>query len=155
MATIDVKVSQLSDQSNNPLIGDRQSNVADPASTLTATLTAPAPAALSAAAAAAVTIAYGTDDPSTTTDGEINIADGDATALVTTEVHIAIEELVAAIAVIVTLVNELRTDHATSKTLQDELIVDHATFITDITQNRTGLEAVLDVLEEHGLMAAS
>jgi hypothetical protein len=78
MAAITKANSQLADSSDNPLIGLRQSNVADAA----------------AATAGALAIAYATDDPGVTVDGTINIADGDA-ALVVLEVLTAIEELVA------------------------------------------------------------
>ncbi len=124
--------SQLADATGDPFIGQKQGNVADVTASTTATL--------SAAAATAVTIAYGTDDPGITTDGEINIADGDS-GLVELEVEKAIEELMSPINELVTLANELRTDHAT--------------LLTDLANIRTTLNAALDVLEEHGLMTAS
>ena len=62
--------SKLADTSGLPQIGDRGAAVAD------------------------IAIAYATDDPGITVDGTINIADGDAT-LVTAEMMIAIEELMA------------------------------------------------------------
>jgi len=78
MTAIVAKNSQLADKNDNPLVGLRQSNVADAA----------------AATAAVLAIAYATDDPGVTVDGTINIADGDGT-LVVAEVLTAIEELVA------------------------------------------------------------
>ena len=42
---------------------------------------------------------------------------------------------------IVTLVNELRTDHATVKTLLDELIIDHAAFITLTSELKSDFDA--------------
>lgn len=100
----------LADASGDPLLGDRQSNVADPA----------------AATAATIVITYATDDPSVTVNNAIAIADGDAT-LVTAEVMIAIEELVA------------------------ELVATNV----DVAALRTTLISALNVLEEHGLMTAS
>ncbi len=102
--------SQLADATGDALIGQRQSNVADPA----------------AITAASIVITYTTDDPSVTPNNAIVIADGDGT-LVTAEVMIAIEELVA------------------------QLIKTNA----DVAAVRTKLIAALDVLEEHGLMTAT
>lgn len=110
MAAIKKSDSQLADKTNNPLVGVQQANVADPAA-ITGT---------------SIVITYTTDDPGVTPNNAIAIADGDAT-LVTAEVMIAIEELVAA------------------------LIETNA----DVLAVRTQLIAALDVLEEHGLMAAS
>lgn len=86
MANPSKSVSQLADGTNNPLIGAQQTFLAD------------------------LVITYTTDDPGVTPDNAIAIADGDGT-LVTAEVMIAIEELVAKV------------------------------------------NAILDVLEAHGLMA--
>ena len=132
MATLKKNNSQFADASGDPLIGERQANVAD----VTATTTA----ALSAATPAVMTIAYATDDPGITVDGEINIADGDA-ALNAAEIIIAIEELMAKINILTTLGIELK--------------VDHATMLTDIANVRTTVASALDVLEEHGLMTAT
>ena len=154
MTAIKVAVSQLADVNDKPMIGTRQSNVADPASTLTATLTASNIATLSAATPTAVTITYTTDDPGTTANGAVTIADGDA-ALVVAEVLEMFDEFESTISALVTIVTELKADHATQVTLNAELIADHATFITDITQNRSAVNSALDVLEEHGLMTAT
>ncbi len=132
MATLKKNNSQFADASGDPLIGERQSNVADVAATTTA--------ALSAATPVAMTIAYATDDPGITVDGEINIADGDA-ALNGPEIIIAIEELMAKINILTTLGIELKADHAT--------------MLTDIAAVRTTVASALDVLEEHGLMTAT
>lgn len=132
MAALKKDQSRLADSSNNPLIGKRQSNVAD--------VTAPTTSTLGAGAATAVAITYATDDPGITTDGTINIADGDA-ALNVLEVMTAIEELMSPINELVTGYNELRTDHGT--------------LLTDLANIRTTLNAALDVLEEHGLMTAT
>lgn len=153
MTALLVKNSQLADSADKPLIGLRQSNIADAAIT-TATLSAASAATLTASKLTNLAIAYATDDPSITTDGTINIADGDA-ALDRAEVHIAIEELMDAINTLGTLTSELHDDAATNRTLLVELIADHATFITDVTDNNTKVNAILDVLEEHGLMTAT
>lgn len=92
MAALIKANSQLADASDNPLIGNRQANVADPAALTSANLA----------------IAYGTDDPGVTVDGTINIADGDA-ALVVLEVLTAIEELVAEQNNLVTDITAIRT----------------------------------------------
>lgn len=102
--------SQLADATGDPLIGQRQANVADPA----------------AITAVTIVLSYTTDDPSVTVDNTIVIADGDGT-LVTAEIMIALEELVA------------------------ELVATNA----DVAAIRTQLISALDVLEEHGLMTAS
>jgi hypothetical protein len=77
MAAIIKSNSQLADSSDNPLVGLRQSNVADPA----------------AITAASITITYTTDDPGITPDNGITIADGDTISAL--ETLTAIEELVA------------------------------------------------------------
>ena len=128
MANPNKHESQLSDASNNPMLGNQRSNVADPASTLTSTL--------SAGAAVATAITFTTDAPSAA-NGAVTIADGDASLNVAEVMEVFIE-FESSIAGLVTLANELRTDHAT--------------FITDITDNRTAINAILDVLEEMGFM---
>ena len=121
----------LADANSNPLLGIRQSNVADPASTLTSTL--------SASAAVATAVTWTTDSPSAA-NGSVTIADGDASLNVAEVMEVFIE-FESSIAGLVTLANELRTDHAT--------------FITDITDNRTAINSILDVLEEMGFMIAT
>lgn len=135
------------------MLGNRQSNVADPASTLTATLSAAGPASLTAPVARRTTITFTTDAPSAA-NGAVTITDGDA-SLVIAEVMEVFIELEDSVQLITTLINELRTDHATQVTLNAELITDHATFITDITDNRTAINAILNVLEEMGFMVAT
>jgi len=67
----------LADATGDPLLGDRQSNIADPA----------------AITAASIVITYTTDDPSITPDNGITIADGDLYPA--NEGLIALEEVVA------------------------------------------------------------
>jgi len=153
MAALIKSKSKLADSSQNPQIGDRQANIADPASTLTATLTAGNIATITATTPTRVTLTYTTDDPGISPDGAQTIADGDApTGLETCQTF---DEIEGTLADIVTMLTELAADHATQVTLNAELIADHATFITDITQNRAAVNSALDVLEEHGLMTAS
>ncbi len=102
--------AQLADATGDPIIGQRQANVADPAGITAVT----------------IVLSYTTDDPSVTVDNTIVIADGDGT-LVTAEVMIALEEIVA------------------------ELVATNV----DLADVRTQLIAALDVLEAHGLMTAS
>lgn len=144
----------FADATGNPMLGARQANIADPASTLTATITAGNIATITAGKATRVTITYTTDDPATTANGAVTIADGDA-ALVIAEVFECFDEFEATCADLVTLTSELHDDHATLVTLLAELIADHATFITDITQNRSAINSALDVLEAMGFMVAS
>lgn len=155
MVNVTKTTSQFADSSDNPLIGDRQSNVADPASTLTATLTAAAAATLSASKLTALVMTYGTDDPSPSLDGTLLIADGDLDTFAMTDLVNCVEELLLGINTLVTLTDELHDDAATTRTLLLELIADHATFITDITDNRTAINSALDVLEAHGFMTAT
>ena len=175
MAALSKSNSLFADKSGDPLMGNKQANVADAAVTL-ATLTAPAVATLSASAVATLTagttalctVTWTTNDPAGTPDGIITIADGTGT-LVTAEMMEFLEEyegncitlktladeLIADHATMVTLQDELVADHATMVTLQDELVADHAITITDLTTMSTKINAILDVLEEHGLMTAS
>ncbi len=162
------------DKSGDPLLGDRQANVADAAVTLAtlsatapATLSAAAPATLSAGTTALCTVTWTSNDPGGTPNGIITINDG--TAVVAAEMMEFLEEyegnmvtlkaladeLIADHATFKALADELITDHGTSKTLQDELILDHAITKTDLTTMATKINAILDVLEEHGLMTAS
>jgi len=166
--------SLIADKSGDGLLGDRQSNVADAAVTLAtltapavATLTATAPATLSAGTTALLTVTWTANDPGGTPNGIITIADG--TALVAAEVMEFLEEyegnaitlkaladeLIADHATFKALADELITDHATMVTLQNELVADHAVTITDLTTMATKINAILDVLEAHGLMTAS
>lgn len=145
--------SLFADASGNPLLGARQANVADPASTLTATITAGNIATITAGKATRVTLTYTTDDPATVADGAQTIADGDIAT--DAEIIATFDEFEDSVADLVTLTSELHDDHATLVTLLAELIADHATFITDITQNRTAINSILDVLEEMGFMIAT
>lgn len=131
MATLNKADSQMADKSGDPLLGDRQTNVADAAVTL-ATLTAVKPNGLD--------VTYTADDPTNTPDGLITIADGDA-ALVTAEMMVFLDEAEA--------------NFNLMETLAVELIADHAVTLTDLTTMATKINAILDILEEHGLMTAS
>lgn len=131
MATLNKADSQMADKSGDPLLGDRQTNVADAAVTL-ATLTAVKPNGLD--------VTYTADDPTNTPDGLITIADGDAT-LVTAEMMVFLDEAEA--------------NFNLMETLAVELIADHAVTLTDLTTMATKINAILDILEEHGLMTAS
>jgi len=153
MAALIKSKSKLADSKNKPQIGDEQSNIADAAIT-TATLSAPNIATLSAPTPTALTLTYTTDDPGTTADGAITFADGDAAMSAAEEYELA-DELETVINALITLITELKADHAIQVTLNTELIADHATFVTDVTDNNTKINAILDVLEEHGLMTAS
>ena len=174
MATLIKGNSLMADKNGDPLFGDRQANVSDAAVTLAtlsatapATLSAASPATLSAGTTALMTVTWGTNDPGGTPDGTITITDGNV--LERAEIHEFVEEyegnmitlkaladeLITDHATFKALADELILDHATSKTLQDELILDHAITITDLTTMKTKINAILDVLEEHGLMAAS
>lgn len=123
--------SLMADKSGDGLLGDRQANVADAAVTL-ATLTATAPLGL--------VVTWTADDPGGTPDGTITIADGDA-ALVVLEM--------------MTFLEESEANFEAMKALATELIADHAVTITDLTTMSTKINAILDVLEEHGFMTAS
>jgi len=145
-----------------------------------ATLTAPAVASLTAGTTALCTVTWSSNDPGGTPDGAITIANG--SALVAAEMMEFLEEyegncitlkaladeliadhaimvtlqdeLVADHAIMVTLQDELVADHATMVTFQTEIVADHATIVTDLGVMATKINAILDVLEEHGLMAA-
>lgn len=130
MTALNKQNSQLSDANDFPLIGNAQTLVSDSAKTL---------ATISAAAPTAVTLTYSSNDPGTTANGAVTIADG--TALVAAEVFEVLDEFESSISKLVTLGVELRTDHAT--------------IITDLTTHDTKINAILDILEAHGLMKAS
>ena len=124
-------VALVADKSGDPVLSDRQANVADAAVTL-ATLTATAPLGL--------VVTWTADDPGGTPDGTITIADGDA-ALVVLEM--------------MTFLEESEANFESMKALATELIADHAVTITDLTTMSTKINAILDVLEAHGLMTES
>jgi len=123
--------SQLADASGNPLLGARQSNIADVAAST---------ANISAAAATAITLTYTTDDPGTTADGAVTFADGDA-AMSAAEEYAFADELESTLSALVTLTTELRTDHDT--------------FVTDVAALIVAVNSILDVLEAQGFMVAT
>ena len=131
MAAPQKGASQMADASGNPLIGNRSANIADVTATL-ATITAAAPTR--------VTITYTTDDPGTTANGAVTVADGDA-ALVVAEVNELFDEFEDSVADLVTLTTELRTDHAAT--------------IVDIAALIVAVNSILDVLEVNGFMIAT
>ena len=131
MAAPQKGASKLADASGNPLIGNRSANIADVAAT-TANITA--------AAATRVTITYTTDDPGTTANGAVTVADGDA-ALVVAEMFELFDEFEDSVADLVTLTAELRTDHDTT--------------VTDIAAIIVAVNSILDVLESNGFMIAT
>lgn len=116
------------DGNGNGLLSDQQDLVADASNTI---------ATITAGAATATTLTYTANDPGTTPDGAVTIADG--TALVAAEVYETFDEFESSISALVTLTTELRTDHGTFK--------------TDIDNLATKINSVLDILEAHGLMS--
>jgi len=144
--------SLLADRSGDGIIADRQANVADAAVT-TAALTATAPATLTAGTTALLTVTWTANDPGGTPDGIITITDGAVVAAA--EMMEFLEEYEGNMVTLKALADELIADHATFKTLADELIVDHGTMVTDLGTMSTKINAIFDVLEEHGLMTES
>ena len=152
MAALDKGSSQMADKSGDPLIGDRQSNIADTTIGVQV-LTATAPATLTAGPPLALAVTFSANDPTGTPDGTITVAD--AAVVAAAELAEFWEAMEAHHTLGNTLAVELIADHATFKTLADELIVDHALVGLDLNDLATKVNAILDVLEEHGLMTAS
>jgi len=135
MATLDKGTSQMADKSGDPLIGQRQANVAD------------------AGAITNLSVSI-----TSVTDGVTDSYTAPTPAQGTTVTSNAATDLDDAAAALELLGGETNALAISAALLEDEvttLAAASATLENEVTALRVTSVAILDVLEEHGLMTAS
>ena len=160
MATLRPEDSALADATGDPLIGQRQANVADSAAITGTAIAAAVEAATATSIAATVDAATSTTQPNVDEDGIA--AGGFITRAARRNLVTMTEALLVDVAANRTWATEMDLDYeallvdvASIRTWMTEIDLDYTAVLADITAVRTQQTLLLNVLEEHGLMTAS